>query len=340
METGLWTQAVLDRLHSSASSESGGHGLGGILQRIRSRLGWAGFLTLLVATSPAARRHRVRCVARYWRWQVWRRATGRPVQVLYPQHWRIELPAWSELAGVTIATGLHEPAEELFVFAVVRPGDVVVDVGANLGIYTVACAAMGARVAAFEPASLAREALRRNVRINHLDQAVGVLAAALGDAAGSASITTGLDVRNHLVAGQDDPAGVERVPVWTLDGFLADHPEWGSAGPALVKIDAEGHDAAVLRGARRVLAEHQPVLLLETWDGGREVRTFLADFGYRVYRYDYDERVLVEYPPDWAGQANFIAVTDARLPEVRDRIAAAPPPALVPPEVRWLVARE
>lgn len=340
-------QAVLDRLHRSASSGSGagGHGPTRMLRRVHSRLSWAGFLTLVVATSPSARRHRVRCVARFWGWQVWRRASGRPVQVRYGPGWRVEFPPWSELAGVTVATGLHEPAEQLFVAAFVRPGDLVVDIGANVGVYAVACGATGARVAAFEPASRAREALLRNVGINHLDEAVRVFPVAVGERRGSASITTGFDVGNHLVAGADEGddggAQVETVPVWTLDGFVADHREWvGEAGPALVKIDVEGHDEAVLRGGRRALAEHQPVVLVETWEGGRQVRAFLADVGYRVYRYDYAARALVAYPADWAGQANFIAVTDTRMPEVRDRIASAPPQTLAPPRVRWLVARE
>jgi FkbM family methyltransferase len=275
--------------------------------------------------------------------------TARPVQVLYPQGWRIELPGWSELAGVTVATGLHEPAEELFVLALVRPGDLVVDVGANIGIYTISCAAMGARVAAFEPASRAREALERNVRINHLGDAARIFPVALGATSGSASITTDLDVGNHLVTDNGDHpvtdngdrASVETVPVRPLDGFLAEHRKWvGGSGPMLVKIDVEGHDEAVLQGARGTLAECQPVVLVETWDGGREVRALLAALGYRVYRYDYDERALVEYPPDWRGQANFIAVTDARLAEVRARILSAPTPIFAPPRMRWLVDRE
>ncbi len=100
--------------------------------------GWVGFLTLLVWTSPSAKGHRPRCIARFWGWQVWRRVTGRPIQVHFEQGWRLELPRWSELAGITAATGLHEPAEEMFVFAYLRPGDAVVDVGANLGIYALA----------------------------------------------------------------------------------------------------------------------------------------------------------------------------------------------------------
>ncbi|HEX8769913.1 MAG TPA: hypothetical protein VF711_04005, partial [Acidimicrobiales bacterium] len=142
-------QIVLDWLHGAGFRRSCSRGPAKVIHWAC----WAGFLTLVVVTSPSARGHRVRCVARFWGWQVWRRATGRSVQVVSQHGWQMEFPVWSELAGITVATGLHEPAEELFVFAYVRMGDRVVDVGANLGIYTVACAALGARVAAFEPSS-------------------------------------------------------------------------------------------------------------------------------------------------------------------------------------------
>jgi FkbM family methyltransferase len=325
-------QALHDTFHRHGANRSSGSAAGKLIRW----MSWGCFLTVVVVTSPATKGHRVRCVARFWSWQVWRRLTGRPIQVLYPQGWRLEFPAWSDLAGVTAATGLHEPAEELFVFAFLRPGDEVVDVGANIGIYAVACAGLGTRVVAFEPSSRARDGLARNIELNGFEDAVRVVPAALGDEVGSTSFTTNFDVTNHVVAVEDRQPTDEIVDLWTLDAFVAEHPDWfARSAIEFVKIDAEGHDEAVLHGARRILVDQQPVVMVETWNGGDEIRAFLAQFGYRVYRYDYTRRTLVAYPPDWAGQANMIAVPDARLGEVRDRLASAPAPALAPPELRW-----
>jgi FkbM family methyltransferase len=299
-------------------------------------VGWAGFLTLLVFSSPATKGRRLRCVARFWGWQVWRRATSRPIEVVLPQGWRLQFPAWSELAGITAATGLHEPAEELFTFAFLRPGDAVVDAGANVGVYTVACAALGARVSAFEPSSRTRHALERNVRLNHLEDRVRIFPTALGDTTATVSLTTGFDVGNHLVEAGEVCTTGETVALRPLDSVLGEAGSWfDESEPALLKIDVEGHDAAVLRGARRTLSGSRPVVLVETWDGGAEVRRFLAELGYRVYRYDFEARVLVEYPHAWDGQANFIAIADEQLPEVERRINEAPAPVLAPPRVRW-----
>jgi len=295
------------------------------------------FLTLLVWTSPTAQGHQLGCVARFWGWQVWKRVTGRPIQVVFRQGWRLELPIWSELAGITAATGLHEAAEELFVFAYVRPGDAVVDVGANLGIYAISSAALGARVSAFEPSSRSLDALRRNVTLNGLEQHVRVFPIALGDTSATVSLTTEQDVGNHLVGPGEGSESDESVPLRPLDLVVADCPEWfAGTRIVLLKIDVEGHDAAVLRGARHTLASDRPVVIVETWDGGVDVRKFLADLGYRVYRYEFHGRRLVEYASAWAGQANFIAVPDDELKTVERRIQERPPPVLAPPQVRWL----
>lgn len=327
---------LLENLHRYGVKRSSTRGLA----KAAHWAGWGGFLTLLVCTSPTTKRRRTRSVARFWGWQVWRRATHRPIQVVWPQGWRLEFPAWSELAGITASTGLHEPAEELFVFAFLRPGDLVVDAGANLGIYTIACAALGARVAAFEPSSVTREALTRNVMLNRLEDRVRVFPSALGDTTGTVGLTTDLDVGNHMVAPGQGSATDERVRVEPLDSVVAENLDWFSARTTLLKIDVEGHDGAVLLGAGRILAEQRPVVLVETWDGGREVRGMFARLGYRVYRYDLHARLLVEYPSTWTGQANFIAIPDEEVSNVERRIKESAPPTLTPPRVRWRLSAE
>ncbi len=90
---------------------------------------------------------------------------------------------------------------------------------------------------------------------------------------------------------------------------VASDPTAGRAGEDvfLVRIDAKGEDEAVLRGAHALLERCQPVVIVETWGGGNPVRQLLANQGYRVYRYEPVARRLVEFSPDWSGQANFIA---------------------------------
>lgn len=137
----------------------------------------------------------------------------------------------------------------------VRPGDLCVNVGANIGVYVLQFASWNAprgRVVAFEPNPYARAILNRHVRYNHLQTRVQIVAAAVSDregesaffADGSGDGMSRLGAPNPLL-----PAVLElHVPTVTLDGFFAASPEW-------LVIDVEGFELQVLRGARRVLRE-------------------------------------------------------------------------------------
>jgi FkbM family methyltransferase len=193
-------------------------------------------------------------------------------------------------------------------------------------------------VAAFEPSTLARRALEDNVALNRLTARVRVFPVALGAEAATASFTTAHDVGNHLVLSNDHNGAVEPVSLLPLDAVVQDDNEWfAGAEIVLMKIDAEGYDEEVLQGAHETIRSYRPVVLVETWNGGARVRAALAKTGYRVYHYDIDSRALIEYPPAWGGQANFIGIPDDKLELVRRRLRESPRPDITPPKVRWLV---
>lgn len=163
-------------------------------------------------------------------------------------------------------------------------GRVAIDVGANLGVYTVALARAGARVEAFEPLPACADLLDA-YRGSHAH----VHRVALGRAPGAASIyvprADGVAVTGR--AGFTPPVGdhsVVPVRVTTLDEF--DFRE-----VALVKVDVEGHEMDVLYGARATLERERPVLLveIEARHVGRPVADVfaeLAQWGYAGYFWD------------------------------------------------------
>ncbi len=91
-------------------------------------------------------------------------------------------------------------------------------------------------------------------------------------------------------------------------------------GLPIMKIDAEGQDLNVLRGAARFLGEHRPVVLAEIWDGGREIRDLLAGMGYTTFSYDWRTRRLETESAQQAG--NLLAIHPSRLDEVFARLNA------------------
>ena len=157
--------------------------------------------------------------------------------------------------------GLYDRRELDLVREHLGDGDFV-DVGAHVGLYSVAAALHGpGRVLAFEPNPSAREQLGENLALNHAD-AVVVVPKAVGDAPGTAllHVPTTPDPSFSSLAGgrfaEGEPIDVE---VTTVDAEV----EAAGLAPSVVKIDVEGGELAVVGGMRRTLERHRPVLLVE-----------------------------------------------------------------------------
>ena len=315
---------TLDRLHAIGQTRSspGLHGL-------RGKASFAGWMLMRTATHPLAKGHRLSALRRLCTWQFWRRLPGAGAIAELPNGERLWCPPWSHLAGAWVSVGYHE-TELPFVRAFVRPDDLVLDVGANLGVYTVVSAVQGARVVAFEPNSSARGSLLANISLNGLTDRVQVSSHALADFTGTAAFTTDLEECNHLLVGAADHSAP--VEVRQLD-------EVGlPRGPVtLIKIDVEGFDEAVLRGARKTLVRDRPVLIIETWGGAHAIRVLLADLGYEFFLFC---QALTKLPPDFAEDANLIAIHRERVPWVRERIADTTGVPGRAPRARWVWRQE
>src|SRR5882762_1198354 len=141
---------------------------------------------------------------------------------------------------------LRRKARRQFYSSFLQPGDLVFDVGANLGNYAEALCAVGATVVAIEPDPRNVKVLKRRLQSDH----VHIEPCALGRSQGTADLHIASDrvdistLSSRWVETQKaDWQGTVRVPVRTLDAIAK---EYGI--PKYVKVDAEGYDAEVLRG--------------------------------------------------------------------------------------------
>jgi FkbM family methyltransferase len=145
----------------------------------------------------------------------------------------------------------------------VRPGQVCLDVGANVGAWVLQFAhwvAPSGRVVAFEPNPGARAVLTEHIRLNRLEGLVSVVPAAVGAAPGAATFfAAGADGMSRI--GEPNPLLVGRaepltVPVLSLDGWCRETgtvPDW-------LFIDVEGFEADVLAGGAEVIRGRGPAL--------------------------------------------------------------------------------
>lgn len=165
----------------------------------------------------------------------------------------------------------------------VSPGDVVYDIGANMGYISLMLAkrvCRDGRVFAFEPAAEAFELLQLNVSLNRLAN-VKLLNAAAADRAGQVSlrVTGNLSMSSIVWHGSDPSATAVTVPTVAIDDLIDDGE---LLPPKFIKIDVEGAEGMVLQGMKRTIASQNPVIFLECSDVGRELTwPLLRNAGYR-----------------------------------------------------------
>jgi FkbM family methyltransferase len=166
----------------------------------------------------------------------------------------------------------------------VNPGDTIVDVGANIGTHTVAFAnRVGATgtVHAFEPQRRLFQMLCGNIALNGLEN-VFCHAQAVGDTPGEIAIPQLPSSDSHFNFGAV-PLGLSGTPTESAMEVTLDALKLSQC--RLIKIDAEGMETQVLRGARATLEACQPILYLESDRPGasKALSTSLRDIGYHAY---------------------------------------------------------
>ncbi len=275
---------------------------------------------------PLTTRQPVAAAVRYLRWQVGSRFVGGPVAVDFVNDARLLVRRGMTGATGNVYAGLHEFEDMAFVLHALRAGDAFADVGANVGTYTVLAAKVaGARVIAFEPVPSSGDALRDNLALNAIEAQVTLRRTCAGAATGTVQMTTCHDTTNHVIAASDGQATETiAVPVETLDAVLRDDP------PFLMKLDVEGYEREVLRGAETILDAPQlhAVILEVNGSGARyarsdaEVTSILTSHGFECCTYAPRERRLERTTnPPRGGNALFVR----GLAAVRDRVENAPP---------------
>jgi FkbM family methyltransferase len=177
-----------------------------------------------------------------------------------------------------------------------RQANVIVDVGANTGVYALiaACLRPDATVYAFEPVQRVFDKLDANRQMNGFD--IHCVCAALSDRNGTATIYDPGDEHlysasvNKNTYGESPKMSLVEVPIVRLDRFIDEHR---LPRVDLLKIDVETHEPEVLRGLGRYLRDHRPTMLIEIMDAqvAAGVEEQVAGLGY-VY-FNIDERAGV-----------------------------------------------
>jgi FkbM family methyltransferase len=214
--------------------------------------------------------------------------------------------------GLVNMLGLYDYNNMNLVRRLLGPGDVFVDVGANVGAYTlVASEQPEALIIALEPNPTAFTKLLRNVSVNQRRNVIALRRAA-SSAKGVLRMTNrGSDPTNCIVLDSDRENTIE-VEIDTLDAICAQH----DAKPTIIKMDVEGHEPDVIEGATRILAA-TAVCIVENGERGAVTRA-MRECGLRgPFYYNHERGCMSNHPQVLAEDAVFIGASfEERLPSI------------------------
>lgn len=210
----------------------------------------------------------------------------------------------NDLVAAGLCRGTFEPEEQTLVRALLPACRGMIDVGANLGFYTLLGSRLimpDAPIVAFEASPIEFAKLAWTIRRNGLAN-VEAVPAAVSDHQGTATIyqsLAGAGALNRL----DRPAKTSgqwqevQVPVTTLDAWAANRRDLAID---LLKVDVEGHELPVLKGGAALLERHQPLILIEVnaarasaQSSPREIWDYLAGHGYHWWSIQPDTAELL-----------------------------------------------
>ncbi len=243
---------------------------------------------------PLGRRDRIGTLVRMLRWQAGSRLLGAEVAMPFVDGTRLLVRNGMHGATGNVYVGLMEFEDMAFVLHLLRDDDQFLDIGANVGVYSILAASRGARVLAMEPVPATYEQLLDNVHLNRFG-AIEARNLGVGKEPGELRFSTGSGPTNHVLAHGEGDAQSVTVPVDSLDNIAA---RWA---PVMMKIDVEGFEANVIQGAPKILAQPslQAVLIELNGLGARydfndaDIHARLLDFGFHPMRYAPFARRLV-----------------------------------------------
>lgn len=231
---------------------------------------------------------------RFFKWQIISRFYNYPI--LLPFTESSSYLCWNGLTGLTgnWYYGLMEMEEMSFASHMLRDNDVFFDIGANVGAYSILISQhVNCKVFSFEPHPKTFEYLSRNIRIQKNPELIKIFNYALGDKSGKVSFTENLDTVNHISLGSNEKSiNVEMKILEKLN----------LPCPSLIKLDVEGFEYQVLKGANSVLNNlNLKAIIIEINGSGKnygisdsEIHDFLISYNFKPFTYDPFKRQIIK----------------------------------------------
>ncbi len=199
-----------------------------------------------IINHPLNKGRKLKSLIKFIKWQISSRLTPYPIIFDYAQRSKFIIKKGLTGATGNLYCGLHEFDDMSFLLHFLRETDLFIDIGANVGSYTLLGASeVGAKTISIEPIPETFNYLMSNIFLNNIEGNVDAFNVGLGSEKGELRFTKLLDTVNHVASNED--TDTITVPVRRFDDFIE------LEKPTLIKIDVEGFETDVLIGMSKAL---------------------------------------------------------------------------------------
>lgn len=217
-----------------------------------------------IYTAPLNKNHRLSAIKNFLLWQIATRMLKKKVIVPWVNDARFIAGRGETGLTGNLYAGFMEYEDMVFLLHALRPTMKFIDVGANIGAYTIlASKVVGAKSIAFEPLPDTINRLRDQIQINHIEDQVQIKNCGVGNKNETLYFTNNNDTLNKVSISQDKK-GTTEIKVITLDSEMPINE------PFIIKIDVEGYEFNVLDGANKVLSSENLVAIIIELNGSGE----------------------------------------------------------------------
>ncbi len=249
-----------------------------------------------ITQHPISGQAKLKSLYRFFWWQIRGLFTKKEYVHQFTKNSKLIISKGMTGATGNLYCGLHEYREMLFLLHYLKKGEIFVDVGANIGSYTIlASAEIGATTYSFEPLPDTYNQLLNNININNIANSVKYYNIGLASKPGELLFSDEQDSSmNHVIYSTNDGSNFKKVKVSTLDSVLVD------VEPSLLKIDVEGFELEVLKGAEKTLSSNSlKAIIIELNGSGlnfghsdEDVHSLLLSYNFEPFVYDPFTRML------------------------------------------------
>ena len=241
-----------------------------------------------ITSHPLNKDDKIKALTRWAAWQVKSR-TNKSYQ-LYKWIGGIKVLTKSGDRGFTgnIYTILQDYEEMSLLIDFIQEGELFVDVGANIGAYSLLAAKLcNAKVISFEPISESYNSLKKNIEVNNLEKLIDARKVCLSDKPGELIMSCNKNTQNSVIEGETKHVAHEAVKASTLD------KEISAQNPRFIKIDVEGFENNVLKGGEKLFSSRLlEVVIIETCRNEIEdassysIKEKLLGYNFKLVGYD------------------------------------------------------